>query len=263
MPQNHAFHYISRFVPKISDMTDEGRKFEVERRSREPQVDKKIHQEDDTDDDDEEDNEEEDAPPSHSICTWDLETTRKKGFHPFKIILNHAFSRAMQTLYVVLFIIDGTLVPYLAVIIYEANPEEPLEFWSNERDGTCIKQVVLNMIQHQQMPENKNNRLTALAHNGEFACFPDIGLYYHLTCTCCSGASFDHVPLLKAFLEEIDMKPEVLANGQKLLQLKLKQYRLRFIDSFLFTHLSLARLGPAFEIEYSKTWSVTKICNYN
>ncbi len=70
------------------------------------------------------------------------------------------------------------------------------------------------------------------------------------------GASFDNYFLLKSLLVECELKPGILANGRKLIQIRLNQFRLRFIDSFLYTHISLAKLGPSFELDYTKTWCV-------
>ncbi|MCP4057557.1 MAG: hypothetical protein GY738_09645 [Pseudoalteromonas sp.] len=59
---------------------------------------------------------------------------------------------------------------------------------------------------------------------------------------------------MKALLVEMNLMPGILANGQRLIQIKLTQFRIKFLDSFLFTHLPLSKLGEAFALDYSKTW---------
>ncbi|MCP4057604.1 MAG: hypothetical protein GY738_09895, partial [Pseudoalteromonas sp.] len=70
------------------------------------------------------------------------------------------------------------------------------------------------------------------------------------------ASAFDHLPMLKAMLVELEIMPKVLVNGQKILLIRLPQLRLRFVDSFNFMHLGLGRLGAAFDLVFKKTWYV-------
>ncbi len=90
---NHEFHYIPRFEPKLNDLNSTGRKFEMERRLREPKVtvrDKKQATDKCDEEDDESDEEEDEVEMTeaeealecendHSIVCWDIETKQMPG----------------------------------------------------------------------------------------------------------------------------------------------------------------------------------------
>jgi hypothetical protein len=67
------------------------------------------------------------------------------------------------------------------------------------------------------------------------------------TCIAHNLKGFDGVFILKTFLEN-GIIPEVICKGQKLLEIRVSHVDLRFIDSFNFLPMSLAKLPEAFAL---------------
>jgi hypothetical protein len=68
------------------------------------------------------------------------------------------------------------------------------------------------------------------------------------TCLAHNLKGFDGVFILKTFLEN-NIIPQVICKGQKLLEIRVTQTDLRFIDSFNFLPMGLAKLPEAFGLD--------------
>ena len=68
------------------------------------------------------------------------------------------------------------------------------------------------------------------------------------TCIAHNLKGFDGIFILKTFLEN-GVIPDVICKGQKLLEIKVKYADIRFIDSFNFLPMGLAKLPGAFALE--------------
>ncbi len=82
--------------------------------------------------------------------------------------------------------LDGTLEPLLVVLLYEHAPDEPHSFWTNDRQGSCVKQMVHHMVGYQQKRENKKNCLVAVSHNGELLSSSMVARRLHVS-SCLEG----------------------------------------------------------------------------
>ena len=71
------------------------------------------------------------------------------------------------------------------------------------------------------------------------------------TCIAHNLKGFDGVFILKTFLEN-GITPEVICKGMKLLEIRVSEFDLRFIDSFNFLPMGLAKLPGAFGLECQK-----------
>ena len=71
------------------------------------------------------------------------------------------------------------------------------------------------------------------------------------TCIAHNLKAFDGVFILKTFLEN-GITPEVICKGMKLLEIRVSEFDLRFIDSFNFLPMGLAKLPAAFGMDCQK-----------